>query len=141
MCSCLDEKFFLWNSLIPGVGFRNVSGSKFLSAKYYSSWFPQAQKGQTRILFVISTPPLMQNLSSLIHTQGSQDHSIQISTRSLCVCVSFLNSPSVLIYLEVCSQHTLLVLIMQLDQGTLEKTSFFDQSEACHEPGLRKENT
>ena len=50
---------FFWNTLIPGVGFCNASGSKLLSAKYHSSWFPQAHKGQTRILFVISMPPLM----------------------------------------------------------------------------------
>ena len=89
----------------------------------------------------------MQNLSSLVHTRGSQDHNIQISIRSVCVCVCvcvcFLSEfPfSVLISLEICSQYTLLVLITHLDQGTLDKVSFLDQSEACHEPGLRKEKT
>ena len=60
---------------------------------------------------------------------------------SVCVCVCLLSEfPfSFLISLEICYQHTLLVLITHLEQGALDKGSFFDQSEACHEPALRKE--
>lgn len=43
------------------------------------------------------------------------------------------------ISLDICYHHTLLALITHLEKGTLDKVSFFDQSEACHEPVLRKE--
>lgn len=43
------------------------------------------------------------------------------------------------ISLGICYRHTLLALVTYLEKGTLDKVSFFDQSEACHEPVLRKE--
>ena len=89
--------------------------------------------------FCYSTSPLIHNLSSLIHIQGSWNHNIQMSFR----CFSSPFWISLLVFSLSSSllppRSALLALITHLEQGTLDKVSFFDQSEACHEPVLRKE--
>lgn len=53
----------------------------------------------------------------------------------------FFSSFSFSVYLDICYQETLLALFTYLEKRILDKVSFFDQSEACHEPVLRKEKT